>query len=403
MRVEIDPVGSLSVLLTSGCNLNCRYCYRKSGTTHSLSWGDLRRSLDWAHSTPGGELEVVFSGGEPLLEFDLLRRAVSHMQDNHLAGRPVVFRVLTNGILLDPERLEFLVRNSVFVNLSFDGVGEAQIERGEGTWDQLDRLLDLMQDSHPHWFSTHCQVTMTLTPQNLPYLADSVTYLIGKQVASIGVSPALSKVPGWNDDQLPLLERQLSLLFDRGKKHLEETGQVPFMAFRKYLEDDVPAGPGERTCAALDARNPVLDVDGRLYSCLLFAPSGLKTAEPRFGEIAQDIDLGRPDDLGFEERRLSFSKGIRNTKLFTSAPDLESIYGKCGECPAATVCKICPLALLEFGPEAAPKKVPALLCAYYYLTWKYNRDFPVQEDPNPPRVTVESIRERRRYWAQVNR
>ena len=403
MMVDIEPVGSLTVLLTSGCNLNCRYCYRQAGPARSLAWGDLRRSLDWALEAPGGELELIFSGGEPLLEFDLLDRAVCHAQDNQRIGRPVMFRVLTNGLLLDPERLEFLVRNSVYVNLSFDGVDEAQIQRGKGTWNQLDRLLGLMHDHHRQWFSTHCRVTMTLTPQNLPYLADSVTYLVRRQVASIGVSPALSRVPGWNDDLRPLLDRQLFRVFEQGKRHLEKTGKVPFMALRKYREFDVPPEPEKRICAALVAHNPVLDVDGRLYSCLVFAPSGLENSEPRLREIGQDIDLGRPDDPGFEERRLSFSKGVRNTKLFTSAPDLESIYGKCCECPAATVCKICPLALLEFGPEAAPKKVPALLCAYYYLTWKYNRDFPVQKDPNPPRVTVESIRERRQYWAQVNR
>ena len=137
MKVDIEPVGSLAVLLTSGCNLNCRYCYRQAGPARSLAWGDLRRSLDWALGAPGGELEVFFSGGEPLLEFDLLSRAISYVQNNQRPGRPVVFRVLTNGTLLEPERLEFLARNSVYVNLSFDGVGEAQGQRGEGTWDNL--------------------------------------------------------------------------------------------------------------------------------------------------------------------------------------------------------------------------------------------------------------------------
>jgi sulfatase maturation enzyme AslB (radical SAM superfamily) len=312
-----------------------------------------------------------------------------------------VFRVLTNGTLLAPERLDFLVRNSVHVNLSCDGVSEAQVQRGEGTWEKLDRLLGAMHDRHPRWFSSHCQVTMTLTPQSLPYLADSVAYLVDRQVASIGVSPALSHVVGWNDDLRPLLDRQLSRVFDQGMRHLEITGQVPFMAFRKYKEGDIPQGPGQRSCAIMNARNPVLDVNGRLYSCLMFAPSGLESSQRRLLEITRDIDLGRPDDPGFEERRLSFSKGMRNTELFNSAPDRESIYGKCRHCPAAPVCQICPLALLEFGPGPAPKKVPALLCAYNMLAAKYHRLFPVQENPHPPKVTIEYIRERMAYWEQA--
>jgi len=398
----IQPVNSLAVLLTSGCNLDCRYCYRRNDSTRSLAWPDLRESLDWALAAPGGELEVIFSGGEPLLEFDLLSRAVSHLENRHRAGLPVKIRMLTNGVLMDNARLDFLARNSVHVNLSFDGIREAQSQRGAGTWGQLDRLLGLMHDRHPHWFATHLLVTMTLTPRSLPYLADSVAYLVGRNVETIGVSPALAQVPNWNDDLLDDLDKQLARVFNHGIRLFEETDRVAFVPFRKYQDADIPPGPGRRTCAALEPGNPVLDVDGHLYSCLLFAPSGLDSTDRRLVEIGQDIDLGRASSPGFEERRRSFADGIRNKEVFTSAPDLESVYGKCRDCPASAVCKICPISLLEFGQEEAPKIVPSLLCAYYYLIAKYFREFPVQEDPNPPRVTVESIREKRRYWAQVN-
>jgi hypothetical protein len=261
----------------------------------------------------------------------------------------------------------------------------------------------MIQDRHPDWFATHLQVTMVLTPRSLPWLADSVEYLVGKKVKSIGVSPVLSRVPGWNDDQFQALDQQLARVFNQGRQFLEETGQVPFRPFRKYKEDDVPPVPEQRACAALDPSNPVLDVDGRLFSCLMFAPSGLDNTEPRLMEIAHDIGLGRVDDQDFEEKRTSFSAGIRNKGLFIASPDLKSDYGHCNDCPAAAVCQICPLSMLEFGQGAAPKKVPALLCAYNFLIVKYHKKFPAQEDPNPPKVTPELIRERMRFWEQVNK
>lgn len=400
---DIEPVNSLVLLLTSGCNLDCRYCYRRAGAARRLTWRDLRRNLNWALAAPGGELEFIFSGGEPLLEFDLLRLAVNYLENRHRSGHPVKLRVLTNGMLLDDDCLDFLVRNSVYVNLSFDGVSEAQIQRGEGTWEHLDRLLGVIRDRHPRWFATHLQVTMVLTPRSLPWLADSVEYLIGKKVNSIGVSPVLSRVPGWNDDFFQALDKQFTRIFDQGKRLLEETGQVPFRPFLKYKENDVPPAPEQRVCAAVDSSNPVLDVDGRLFSCMMFAPSGLDNTEPRLMEIARDIDLGRVNDPDFEERRKSFSAGILNKGLFTATPDLKSDYGSCSDCPAASVCQICPLSLLEFGQGAEPKKVPALLCAYNFLLVKYHRKFPAQEDPNPPRVTPELIRERMQFWEQANK
>jgi sulfatase maturation enzyme AslB (radical SAM superfamily) len=402
-KTDTEPVNSLVLLLTSGCNLACRYCYRQAGADRRLNWRDLRRNLDWALAAPGDELEFIFSGGEPLLEFNMLSRAVNYLGNLPRAGRPVKLRVLTNGMLLDADRLDLLVRNSVYVNLSFDGVIEAQVQRGKGTWEYLDRLLGMIQDRHPDWFATHLQVTMVLTPRSLPWLADSVEYLVGKKVKSIGVSPVLSRVPGWNDDQFQALDQQLARVFNQGRQFLEETGQVPFRPFRKYKEDDVPPVPEQRACAALDPSNPVLDVDGRLFSCLMFAPSGLDNTEPRLMEIAHDIGLGRVDDQDFEEKRTSFSAGIRNKGLFIASPDLKSDYGHCNDCPAAAVCQICPLSLLEFGQGAAPKKVPALLCAYNFLIVKYHKKFPAQEDPNPPKVTPELIRERMRFWEQVNK
>jgi len=394
----VEQVDSLTILPTSGCNLACTYCYRRTGPMQVLSWDEIRPVLDWARTAPGGELEVTFSGGEPLLEFENLQRAFEHLGRKTRPQRPVKFRVLTNGLLFNQERLRFLVENSVFVNLSFDGMPEAQNQRGRGTWKKLDTLMGQMRNRFPEWFASHLQVTMTLTPRNLRHFADSVRYLMTRGVKTIGVSPALTAIPRWNEDLSPPLEDQLQRVFELVLKHFHDSGEVPLKAFRRYTGETVPSGPAQRSCAALEAAHPTLDTDGRLYSCLMFARSGLGADDPRRSEIAVDLDLGRVDDPGFEERRRTFAAEIRNLELFTSAPDLESRYGQCQDCPAATMCKICPLALLEFGTEIAPNKVPALLCAWKRLSADFRGRFPEQEDPNPPKVTPESIRERRRYW-----
>jgi sulfatase maturation enzyme AslB (radical SAM superfamily) len=260
----------------------------------------------------------------------------------------------------------------------------------------------MMIERHPDWFTSHFLVTMTLTPENLPHLAESVAYLLEKNVETIGISPALSRVPGWNDDVMDELDVQMSRIFQLGKRIFQKSGKVPFLPFRKYSDNELPVGQKQRTCAALESRSPVLDVDGTLYSCLMFAPSGLDSCDRRLVEITQDTIFGKVGSPDLEERRREFSSGIRNRDVFSSAPDLESIYGKCSECPAAALCKICPLSLLEFSSGPAPKAVPALLCAYYYLIMKYSRMFPVQDDPSPPRVTPESIRARMRHWNKVH-
>ena len=86
-------------------------------------------------------------------------------------------------------------------------------------------------------------------------------------------------------------------------------------------------------------------------------------------------------------------------EIFTSAPDLRSRYGECEDCPAARVCKICPLTLLEFTPGRSPRRVPAFLCAWYRFSYALNREFPALPRPEANQMTLASIEGRRRYWA----
>lgn len=394
----MEPVHSLTVVLTSGCNLACTYCYRRNAARRSLAWPVLRRALEWALAAPGGELEVILTGGEPLLRYGVLHRAMVHLRGRSRGGRAVKLRVLTNGLLLNDDRLDFLAAQAVFVNLSCDGVAAAQDHRGTGTWPRLDRLLEVMARRHPQWYADHLQVTAVVTPANLSHLAESVAYLCGKGVGTIALSPALTAVPGWNDDLRPQLADQLRRVADIARHLYETTGRMPLQAFRKYGQDEPGAAQNAKPCAALDSGNPALDVDGRLTSCLMFAPSGLDQDDPRLREIAHDLDLGRVGGPGFEARRASFATAVRNREVFTSARELRSIHGRCRDCAAAATCRICPLSLLSCGRGRAPRTVPALLCAYHRLRAELRADFPVQPDPRPPRVTAASIRQRREQW-----
>ncbi len=398
-RHSAAPVRSLTVVLTSGCNLACAYCYRRSATRRSLAWPVLHRTLGWALASPGGELEVIFTGGEPLLRYGVLERAVEHLRWRSRSGRAVKLRLLTNGLLLDDDRLDFLAAQAVFVNLSCDGVAAAQDQRGAGTWRPLDRLLEVMARRHPRWYADHLQVTAALTPANLPHLAASVAYLCGKGVGTIALSPALTAVPGWNDDLRPLLATQMQQLAAQARRQFEQTGAVSLLPFRKYGQDEAAAARDTEPCAALNPGHPVLDVDGRLTSCLMFAPSGLDRGDPRLREIARDLDLGHVGEPGFEARRASFAAAVRNREVFTPARELASIHGRCRDCAVAATCRICPLSLLSVGPGRAPRTVPALLCAYHRLRAELRADFPVQPDPRPPQVTAETIRKRREQWA----
>src|SRR5512140_3993348 len=118
----------ISVVLTSACNLRCRYCCLERGSARVLDWDALRGSREVLLPLCQERIDVTFTGGEPLLAAPTLRRAVSYIEQRIDCSR-IQWRVLTNGLLLDRDTLSFLDAHGFIVNLSFDGVPAAHAQR----------------------------------------------------------------------------------------------------------------------------------------------------------------------------------------------------------------------------------------------------------------------------------
>jgi len=72
------------LILTAQCNLRCSYCYQNAKGARSMSWDTLQASIDLALQSPSPRVELTFTGGEPLLELELIRRGVAHAQSRAL-------------------------------------------------------------------------------------------------------------------------------------------------------------------------------------------------------------------------------------------------------------------------------------------------------------------------------
>ncbi len=124
-------ITDLTLNIVEGCNLRCRYCWNKAGTYA----GAVKRPKKMAFAVAAGavdlllkesrgsrDLVVDFYGGEPLLNFDLIRRTIEYCNDIS-RRRKIKFRFLlaTNGTLLDKEKADFMISNGVDIAVSLDG------------------------------------------------------------------------------------------------------------------------------------------------------------------------------------------------------------------------------------------------------------------------------------------
>jgi len=401
-------ISSLSVLLTGRCNLDCAYCYRGGGGGRDLAVEALDEALTMALQAAGPSLQVHFSGGEPCLRFDVFRAAVVRLRAEAPADRPVTVRLASNGTLLSAERLDFLAGHDVHLSLSLDGVPRAQRLRGAGIAPRLDRLLELLRSRQPDYLAQRVRAVMTLLPQTVAFLADSVGGLLDAGLREIHAATVLTPVPGWDDDLRAELAAQLTAVRRRCERHLAATGEVPFLPLRRYGVEPAPDdGPGRerapQRCAIHTGTAPVLDTDGRLYACLMFAPSGLAAApgqEP-LRRAAAAVDLGRPGEPGFAQRAAALRGALAELPGFAPQRDLSSRFGACATCAARLHCSVCPYARLRLAAAGGDAtRAPAFHCAYMREVARQRQLIPAQPATGALRCLPEVIEERRRRFLE---
>ena len=144
-----DVVKALCLHVAHTCNLNCGYCFASQGKYHGdralMSFEVGRRALDFLmdHSGSRRNLEVDFFGGEPLMNWDVVKRLVAYARSvEKERGKNFRFTLTTNGMLIDDDVIDFANREMSNVVLSLDGRKEINDRTrvdyaGNGSYDRI--------------------------------------------------------------------------------------------------------------------------------------------------------------------------------------------------------------------------------------------------------------------------
>lgn len=140
----------LELMMAQECNLRCAYCYGDGqfGAHGIMSEKTLLAALDWFLAAadrkrypPGSELTISFFGGEPLINFPMIKRAVEYLQDE-LGRKDIGFSVTTNLTLLTDEMLSFFKSRRVSLLISFDGQMQRLYRRYVNGSDSYEKVSD---------------------------------------------------------------------------------------------------------------------------------------------------------------------------------------------------------------------------------------------------------------------
>lgn len=194
-------VKALCLHIAHDCNLACKYCFAGEGEYHgkralmSLEVG--KKALDFLVKNSGNRvnLEVDFFGGEPLLNWQVVKDLVAYgrslEEPNHKKFR---FTLTTNGILLDDEVLEFVNKEMSNVVLSIDGRKEIHDlmrphRGGQGSYDEVVPKYKKAAESRNQM---NYYVRGTFTRNNLDF-AEDVKHLADEGFEQISVEPVVAR------------------------------------------------------------------------------------------------------------------------------------------------------------------------------------------------------------------
>ena len=193
-------VKALCLHIAHDCNLACRYCFAEEGEYQGrralMSYEVGKQALDFLIQNSGNRknLEVDFFGGEPLMNFEVVKQLVAYGREQEaLHNKKFRFTLTTNGILLNDDIMEFANREMSNVVLSIDGRKEVNdlmrpSRNGKGSYDLILPKFKKVAESRNQ---NNYYVRGTFTHNNLDFSED-VKHLAVSGFKQISVEPVVA-------------------------------------------------------------------------------------------------------------------------------------------------------------------------------------------------------------------
>jgi len=243
-------VKALCLHVAHTCNLNCEYCFASQGKYHGeravMDFETGKRALDFLVENSGirHNLEVDFFGGEPLMNFNVVKELVAYARSiEKEKGKNFRFTLTTNGILIDDDVIEFSNREMSNVVLSLDGRKEIHDRyrvdyAGKGSWDVI---VPKFQKFVRERGDGEYYMRGTFTHRN-PDFVEDIRQMLDLGFTKLSMEPVVCAA----GDPSELTEEDLPIILDQYEKLAElmlerENEGRPF-TFYHYMVD-IKGGP----------------------------------------------------------------------------------------------------------------------------------------------------------------
>ena len=247
IKARPTQLKALCLHIAHDCNMCCKYCFagegEYSGDRSLMSFEVGKRALDFLIEKSGSRknLEVDFFGGEPLLNFDVVKQLVAYARSiEKEKGKNFRFTLTTNGVLLDDEVMEWANKECYNVVLSLDGRKETndrmrRTKNGKGTYDLILPKFKKMAEARNQ---QGYYIRGTYTHYNTDFASD-ILHLADMGFEQLAMEPVVTDPKmdyALQDSDIPKLKDQYDLLAKEMCKRNREGKGFTFFHYMIDLE-----------------------------------------------------------------------------------------------------------------------------------------------------------------------
>ncbi len=243
-------IKALCLHIAHTCNLNCEYCFASQGKYHGdravMSFEVGKRALDFLIENSGTRrnLEVDFFGGEPLMNFEVVKQLVEYARSVEKEyNKNFRFTLTTNGLLIDDDVIDFANKEMSNVVLSLDGRKEIHDKyrvdyAGNGSWDRIVPKFQKLVEARG---GKNYYMRGTFTHANPDFLKD-IEQMLDLGFTELSMEPVVC-TPGdpseLTDEDMPIIVEQYEKLASL-MRECDKAG-TPFTFYHYMI--DLTGGP----------------------------------------------------------------------------------------------------------------------------------------------------------------
>ena len=281
-KTKNPPVKALCLHMAHDCDLRCRYCFAGTGAFHGerslMSEEVAKKAIDFviANSQNRRNIEVDFFGGEPMLNFDVVKSTVEYAEkEGKKHEKNFRFTITTNGNIINDEQVEYINKHMSNIVLSCDGRKEVNDKNrktvdGKGTYDIIINKFQKIAESRKQ---NNYYIRGTFTRDNLDF-ANDVTHFADLGFKQISVEPvALPETSplSINKEHLEEVYKEYERLAEEIIKR-EKEGKDTFNFFHFMIDlDNGPCALKRISGCGAGCEYLAVTPSGDIYPCHQFA------------------------------------------------------------------------------------------------------------------------------------